>query len=68
MPEFDRNNILAMTFYLEQIGASHRIAGWSSLVARKAHNLEVARSNRAPATSALTRHHTRCSVSVLVLP
>ena len=27
------------------------IAGWSSLVARKAHNLEVAGSNPAPATS-----------------
>ena len=27
------------------------IAGWSSLVARKAHNLEVVRSNRAPATN-----------------
>ena len=25
------------------------IAGWSSLVARKAHNLEVGRSNRPPA-------------------
>lgn len=29
----------------------YRIAGWSSLVARKAHNLEAARSNRAPATN-----------------
>jgi hypothetical protein len=28
-----------------------RIAGWSSLVAREAHNLEVAGSNPAPATS-----------------
>ena len=28
----------------------HHIAGWSSLVARKAHNLEVVGSNPAPAT------------------
>jgi hypothetical protein len=30
---------------------SQQIAGWSSPVARQAHNLKVARSNRAPATN-----------------
>jgi hypothetical protein len=44
-----RNNILAQTAYLAQI-SPYPVAGWSSPVARKAHNLEVARSNRAPAT------------------
>jgi hypothetical protein len=30
---------------------SNQIAGWSSLVARQAHNLKVAGSNPAPATT-----------------
>ena len=32
----------------------HRIAGWSSLVARLAHNQKVVRSNRTPATNLTT--------------
>lgn len=32
--------------------AAQRTAGWSSPVARKAHILEAARSNRAPVTDA----------------
>ena len=35
---------------------SRMIAGWSSLVARKAHNLEAVRSNRTPATSLISRN------------
>ncbi len=38
-----------------QVGATHvappLVAGWSSLVARQAHNLKVAGSNPAPATN-----------------
>ena len=38
-----------------QMGAAHvappLVAGWSSLVARQAHNLKVAGSNPAPATT-----------------
>ena len=33
-------------------------AGWSSLVARQAHNLKVAGSNPAPATNTANKMHT----------
>jgi hypothetical protein len=46
-----RNIILEQFRDPAQICPLFQIAGWSSLVARKAHNLEVARSNRAPATN-----------------
>lgn len=39
--------------------AAHWIAGWSSLVARKAHNLEVLGSNPSPATNFKPRSHAR---------
>jgi hypothetical protein len=46
-------------------GASFRpscsVAGWSSLVARKAHNLEVSGSNPLPATNFWCRIATACA-------
>ena len=43
-------NALASIFLIMQY-VWHHDAGWSSLVAREAHNLEVAGSNPAPATN-----------------
>ena len=37
--------------------AADCVAGWSSLVARRAHNPKVAGSNPAPAMSRLASHH-----------
>ena len=47
--------------------ATFRNAGWSSLVAREAHNLEVAGSNPAPATKLLyPRKMSRCRMADMV--
>ena len=41
------------------------IAGWSSSVARRAHNPKVVGSNPAPATKILRRDHTTSKSSVI---
>jgi hypothetical protein len=46
-----RNNILALMDDPSHFPALFLFAGWSSLVARKAHNLEVSGSNPLPATN-----------------
>ena len=42
------------------------IAGWSSLVARRAHNPKVAGSNPAPATNAKDPHAFHCGSFLLL--
>ena len=45
----------SIIYLAEDTGGSHIDAGWSSSVARQAHNLKVAGSNPAPATKTITR-------------
>ena len=46
--------------------ASRAVAGWSSPVARQAHNLKVTGSNPVPATKFQTRHHAALTGGVVV--
>ena len=40
----------------------HKIAGWSSLVARQAHNLKVLGSNPSPATKFAIKNFTNITI------
>jgi hypothetical protein len=54
MHEKDMSEIFVAYLAGIQIMSSSSVAGWSSLVARQAHNLKVAGSNPAPAPNLQT--------------
>ena len=51
---------------LHPTSAPRTVAGWSSPVARQAHNLKVTGSNPVPATKFQTRHHAALTGGVVV--